>query len=134
MDYKLELVVVPVADQDRARAFYVDQAGFDLLVDHQVNEHFRVLQVTPPGSACSIVLMHNPEAAGTVQGLHLVVADILAAQEDLGGRGVPLGGLHHYGETGQQPGPHPERQSYASFLPFSDPDGNGWLVQERAGG
>jgi len=75
MDWKLELIVVPVTDVDRAKAFYMDQAGFGLDVDHRAGEDFRVVQLTPPGSACSIALMRNPERAGAVQGLHQVVPD-----------------------------------------------------------
>jgi predicted enzyme related to lactoylglutathione lyase len=82
VDWKLELVVVPVADVDRAKAFYIEQAGFNLDVDHRAGD-FRVVQLTPPGSACSIALMKNSEAAGSVHGLHLVVADIDAARAEL---------------------------------------------------
>ena len=128
MDMKLELVVVPVSDQDRAMDFYVD-AGFALDVDHQ-SGGFRVIQVTPPGSACSIVLMKNPDAAGTVQGLHLVVSDIDAARSELVGRGVAASELFHFAEGGPVPGPEPERADYGTFFSFGDPDGNGWLVQE----
>ena len=129
MDWKLELVVVPVADVDRAKTFYMEQAGFTLDVDHQAGD-FRVVQVTPPGSACSIVTMRNPEAAGSVQGLHLIVADIDAARAELVGRGVDVSEPFHFGEGGQVPGHDPQRADYGSFLSFSDPDGNGWLVQE----
>lgn len=129
MDWKLELVVVPVADQDRAKAFYLDQVGFDLHVDHRAGD-FRVVQLTPPGSACSIALMHNPEAAGSAQGLHLVVPDIEAARAALTGRGVAVGDLIHFVEGRETPGPDPERSDYNSFFTFSDPDGTGWLVQE----
>ncbi len=130
MDYSLELVVVPVADQDRAKAFYVDQAGFSLLVDHRAGADFRVIQVTPPGSACSIALMRNAEAAGSVQGMHLVVGDVEAARAELTGRGVEVSEPYHFGANGQQSGPDPDRRSYNTFVSFSDPDGNGWLVQE----
>ena len=88
MDWKLELVVVPVSDVDRAKDFYTEQAGFTLDVDHRAGEDFRVVQVTPPGSACSITIMKNPDAAGSLQGLHLVVSDIEAARAELIGRGV----------------------------------------------
>ncbi|HEY7948675.1 MAG TPA: VOC family protein, partial [Acidimicrobiales bacterium] len=83
MDWKLQLVVVPVADVDRAKAFYVETLPFDLIVDHRAGEDFRVVQVNPPGSECAIALMKNPEAAGSVQGLHLVVSDADAARADL---------------------------------------------------
>jgi len=130
MDYKLELVVVPVADQDRAKAFYLEQAGFSLLVDHSAGPDFRVIQVTPTGSACSIVLMCNPDAAGSVQGLHLVVSDVDVARQELTGRGVDVSEPYHFGPNGQQSGPDPERRNYNTFASFSDPDGNGWLLQE----
>jgi predicted enzyme related to lactoylglutathione lyase len=130
MDFKLELVVVPVEDLDRAKAFYLEQAGFRLLVDHRAGEDFRVVQVVPPGSACAIALMRNPGAAGSVQGLHLVVEDIDAARAELAGRGTPVSDIFHYGAGGQMPGPDPERQSYNSFCTFQDPDGTGWMLQE----
>ena len=133
MDWKLELVIVPVADQDRAKAFYVDQLGWNLIVDHQPNENFRVLQVNPPGSACAIAVMKNPEAAGSVQGLHLVVDNIEAAVADLSGRGVEVGGLVHFEDGSQVNGPDPERRDYNTFMTFADPDGNGWMVQEVRG-
>ncbi len=129
MDWKLAQIVVPVADVDRAKAFYVEQAGFGLDVDHQAGD-FRVVQLTPPGSGCSIALMRNPEAAGSLQGLHLVVRDIDAARAELTGRGVEAGEVFHYDAGGQVPGPDPNRGDYASFLSFQDPDGTGWLVQE----
>ncbi|MCU1693697.1 MAG: Glyoxalase/bleomycin resistance protein/dioxygenase [Frankiales bacterium] len=126
---KLELVVVPVSDVDRAKAFYADACGWHVDVDHSAGEDFRVVQLSPPGSSCAIALMRN-DAAGSVSGLHLVVEDLAAAREELLGRGVPVQEPHHFGATGQAPGLHPERASYASFAPFSDPDGNGWLLQE----
>ena len=129
MDWKLELVVVPVSDVDRAKAFYAEQVGFVVDVDHRAGEDFRVVQLTPPGSACSITLMRN-EAAGSLQGLHLVVRDIRAARTELVGRGVQVSEPFHFGATGQTPGLHPERSDYGTFLSFEDPDGNGWLVQE----
>jgi predicted enzyme related to lactoylglutathione lyase len=130
MDWALELVVVPVADMDRAKTFYMEQAGFELLVDHRAGENFRVMQLTPRGSSCAIALMKNGEATGTVQGLHLVVSDIDAARTELLGRGADASEIFHFEEGGQTAGPDPERRDYNSFLSFSDPDGNGWLVQE----
>lgn len=132
MDYKLELVVLPVADVDRAKEFYVVQMGFHLDVDHQAGEEFRVVQLTPPGSACSITIGKGitKSEPGAVQGLHLVVADIEAARAELAGRGVPVGEVFHFGPGGRTPGPDPQRRDYNSFLAFEDPDGNGWLVQE----
>lgn len=129
MDWKLELVVLPSADLDRAKAFYTDNAGFGLDVDHRDGD-FRVVQLTPPGSACSVTLMANVEAAGSVHGLHLVVNDIEAAHAELTGRGAAPSEMFHYESGRQEPGPHPERSDYNSFFSFSDPDGNGWLVQE----
>jgi catechol 2,3-dioxygenase-like lactoylglutathione lyase family enzyme len=135
MDWKLELVVIPVSDIDRAKDFYIDQAGFGLDVDHSAGEDFRVVQLTPPGSACSITLMRNAEVPGSVRGLHLVVPDIEAAHDELARRGVDVSEVFHF-EAGQQlPGPDPARGDYNSFLSFSDPDGTGWMVQEvRRGG
>jgi catechol 2,3-dioxygenase-like lactoylglutathione lyase family enzyme len=132
VDWKLELVLVPVSDVDRARAFYVDKVGFNLDVDHRAGEEFRVVQMTPPGSACSISIGTGitDAAPGSTRGLHLVVADIEAARGQLVERGVEVGDTFHY-ESGQRmPGPDPERRDYGSFLSFSDPDGNSWVVQE----
>jgi predicted enzyme related to lactoylglutathione lyase len=130
MDFRLELVVVPVSDVDHAKAFYIEQAGFTLDVDHRAGEEFRVVQLTPPGSACSITLTRNPTAAGSVHGLHLVVSDIDAARVELAARGTPVSEIFHFEAGTQVPGPDPERHNYNSFLAFSDPDGNSWLVQE----
>ena len=130
MDLKLELVIVPVSDVDRAKAFYVDRVGFGCDVDHRAGEDFRIVQLTPPGSACSVTLMCNPDAAGSVQGLHLVVTDLEAARAELVGRGVEVSEPFHFGEAGQQPGLHPERVDHGSFAQFTDPDGTGWLLQE----
>ena len=133
MDYKLELVLVPVKDVDRAKAFYVEQAGFQLDVDHRAGENFRVVQMTPPGSGCSIsVGVGITDAApGSMKGLHLVVADIVAARAELAGRGVNVSAIRHLGDAGWAPGPHPRRMDYSSFADFSDPDGNTWVLQER---
>jgi catechol 2,3-dioxygenase-like lactoylglutathione lyase family enzyme len=130
MDWKLELIVVPATDVDRAKAFYVEQAGFELLVDHRAGEDFRVVQLNPRGSACSIALMKQPDRAGAVQGLHLIVPDIDAGRDELLGRGIEVSDVFHFGEAGQTAGHDPQRRSYNSFVSFSDPDGNGWLVQE----
>jgi catechol 2,3-dioxygenase-like lactoylglutathione lyase family enzyme len=132
VEYTLELIVLPVSDVDRAKEFYTDQAGFAVDNDVSQGEDFRVVQLTPPGSACSIALMRNPDAAGTVQGLHLVVADIDAARAELTTRGVGISEPFHFAEHGQTPGPHPERADYGTFCSFADPDGNSWLVQEVA--
>jgi predicted enzyme related to lactoylglutathione lyase len=135
VDWKLEVVVLPVSDVDRAKAFYTAQAGFALDVDFSAGPDFRVVQLTPSGSACSVTLMKNGEAAGSVQGLHLVVPDIEAASEELVGRGVSVTEVFHFEDGVQATGPDPQRSDYGSFFSFSDPDGNGWLVQEarRAG-
>ena len=132
MEYKLELVVLPVSDVDRAKAFYADKLGFNVDVDHKAGDTFRVVQLTPPGSACSITIGIGVTqvAPGTYQGLHLVVNDIEAARADLVGRGVDVSEPFHFGAEGQTPGLHPERSDYGTYLSFSDPDGNGWLVQE----
>ena len=130
MDWKLELVVVPVSDIDRAKEFYAERAGFRVDVDHSAGEDFRIVQLTPSGSACSITLMREPDAAGSLHGLHLVVSDIEAARDELARRGVEIGDFFHFGATGQTPGLHPERADYGTFLSFSDPDGNAWMVQE----
>jgi len=133
VDWKLELVVVPVSDVDRAKAFYADQVGFNVDVDHRAGEDFRIVQMTPPGSACSITLMRNVESAGTLQGLHLIVTDIDAARAELIERGGEPSEIFRFDEGGQAPGPDPQRSDYGSFLSFSDPDGNAWLVQEVKG-
>jgi predicted enzyme related to lactoylglutathione lyase len=118
MDYKLELIPVPVSDVDRAKAFYTEQAGFNADHDHQVNEDLRFIQLTPPGSACSITIgtgLMDTEP-GSVQGLQLVVADIEAAHAELSGRGVDVGEIQDF--------------PWGRFVFFKDPDGNGWAVQQ----
>jgi catechol 2,3-dioxygenase-like lactoylglutathione lyase family enzyme len=130
VDWKLELVVVPVSDMDRAKAFYLEMAGFDLIVDHSAGDDFRVIQLNPRGSACAIALMKNAQAAGSVQGLHLIVQDIDAARAELVGRGMDASEIFHFESGNQVSGPDPQRSDYNSFLNFSDPDGNGWMVQE----
>ena len=129
VDWKLELIVVPVADVDRAKSFYSEKAGFNVDVDHRAGD-FRVVQLTPRGSACSIALMRNPEGAGSLKGLQVVVDDIEAARDELAGRGVEVSEPFHFEAGQQKPGPDPQRASYNSFLAFSDPDGNSWMVQE----
>lgn len=132
MDWKLELVLVPVTDVDRAKAFYVDRAGFRLDVDHRAGDAFRVVQMTPPGSACSISIGKGITDAppGCIRGLHLVVTDIEAARAELRERGVEVSDVFHFADGRQQPGPEPARSDYNSFMTFSDPDGNTWMVQE----
>jgi catechol 2,3-dioxygenase-like lactoylglutathione lyase family enzyme len=128
MDWKIEQIVIPVADVDRAKDFYA-RIGFNCDVDHQAGD-FRVVQLTPPGSNCSIALMKNEESAGTLQGLHLVVRDLDAAHLALRAAGVDGGDVFHFDAGSQTDGPDPQRADYGSFLSFSDPDGNGWLIQE----
>ena len=134
MDYKLELVLIPVSDVDRAKEFYVETCGFTLDVDHDVNERFRVVQITPPGSACSITIGRGltDAAPGSYRGTHLVVADIEAARAELVGRGVEVGEIRHFdsGSGAWESGPDPARSDYNSFADFSDPDGNTWVLQE----
>ncbi|HEX3795083.1 MAG TPA: VOC family protein [Acidimicrobiales bacterium] len=130
MDWKLEVVVLPVADIDRAKAFYVDQVGFDVQVDYSAGEDFRVVHLIPRGSAVAVALMRNEAAAGSVSGLHLVVNNIDTAWQELTERGAGPDEIHHYVEGAPAPGADPNRADYGSFLSFSDPDGNQWLVQE----
>jgi catechol 2,3-dioxygenase-like lactoylglutathione lyase family enzyme len=132
VDFKLELVVVPVSDVDRAKEFYVEKLGFAVDVDHRAGDAFRVVQLTPPGSTCSITIGTGVSqvAPGTYQGLHLVVTDIEAARAWLIERGAEPSEPFHFGPEGQVAGLHPGRKDYETFLALSDPDGNGWLVQE----
>jgi catechol 2,3-dioxygenase-like lactoylglutathione lyase family enzyme len=135
MNGKIELIVLPVDDVDRAKAFYVDTCGFDLLVDHAPNEQFRVVQCHPKGSACSIAFgtgMQETTPPGSVRGLHIVVEDIVAARDELVASGVDVRPIIHFNRDGTSgEGAHPEREDYSSFAAFDDPDGNGWLLQER---
>jgi predicted enzyme related to lactoylglutathione lyase len=118
MDWKLELVSVPVSDVDRAKAFYAERVGFHLDHDHRVSDELRFVQLTPPGSGCSIAIGTgiSTKAPGSVAGLQLVVADIEAARAELVGRGVEISEVADY--------------PWGRFVFFSDPDGNGWAVQE----
>jgi predicted enzyme related to lactoylglutathione lyase len=121
MDFKLELVAVPVSDVDRAKAFYTDQAGFNADHDHTVSEELRFIQLTPPGSACSIAIGKGvtDAAPGSVSGLQLVVSDIEQAREELVGRGVDASPVQDF--------------PWGRFVFFSDPDGNRWSVQAIQG-
>jgi len=139
VDMKLEVVVIPVSDVDRAKSFY-GSLGWRLDADFVTGDDFRVVQFTPRGSGSSIIFGTNVTSAqpGSAQGLHLIVSDIGAAREELVGRGVEMsevfhdigGVFHHAGADGRVSGPDPNRRSYGSFASFSDPDGNGWLFQE----
>jgi catechol 2,3-dioxygenase-like lactoylglutathione lyase family enzyme len=140
MDLKLEVVIVPVTDVDRAKAFYVERLGFRLDADFPIEDGYRIVQVTPPGSECSVILGDGLSSAapGTYQGLHLIVTDIVAARSELAARGVEVsepfqdvtGAFHRPGTAKRVPGLHPERLSYGSFASFEDPDGNQWFLQE----
>ncbi|MDQ3121183.1 MAG: glyoxalase superfamily protein [Actinomycetota bacterium] len=132
MDLKLELVLIPVSDVDRAKAFYVETVGFNLDVDHEPSDEFRVVQMTPPGSACSITIGKGITDAtpGSVRGTHLIVSDIEAVRAELVERGVEVSEVRHMTEDGWKPGPDPEHLDYSSFADFSDPDGNSWVLQE----
>ena len=136
---RLEVVVVPVEDVDRAKEFY-GLLGWRLDADIEPGPGRRVVQFTPPGSGCSIIFGEGVTSArpGSFEGLHLAVHDIDEARADLIGRGVEVsepfhdggGVFHHVGLRGRISGPNPQRKSYASYVSFSDPDGNGWLLQE----
>jgi catechol 2,3-dioxygenase-like lactoylglutathione lyase family enzyme len=132
LDFKLELVIVPVSDVDRAKVFYAEKLGFSVDVDFRPSEVFRVVQLTPPGSACSITIGTGVSQVtpGTYQGLHLVVTDIEAARNWLVERGVEVSEPYHFGAEGQVAGLNPSRGDYETFLSLNDPDGNGWLIQE----
>jgi len=118
MDWKLELVALPVSDVDRAKAFYAEKVGFHVDHDHRVSEGLRFVQLTPPGSACSIALGEGitDAAPGSVHGMQIVVADIHAAHADLAGRGVEVSEVQDF--------------PWGRFVFFADPDGNGWALQE----
>jgi catechol 2,3-dioxygenase-like lactoylglutathione lyase family enzyme len=144
VDMKLEVVVIPVSDVDRAKAFY-GSLGWRLDADYAAGDDFRVIQFTPPGSGCSVIFGKNVTAAapGSAQGLYLIVSDIEAARDELLGRGVKVSEVFHdaggvyagpddpylFGRL-RVSGPDPEHRSYRSFASFGDPDGNGWLFQE----
>jgi len=132
MEYKLELVLVPVTDVDRAKSFYLEQAGFALLIDTPVGEEMRIVQVTPPGSACSVGFGTGITTAppGSARGLHLVVPDIVAARDLMLRRGVKVSKVRHLRSGTWVTGPDPQRQDYMSFADSADPDGNVWVLQE----
>jgi len=143
LDMKFEIVVIPVSDVDRAKAFYAN-LGWRLDADFASGDDYRVIQFTPPGSGCSVIFGKNVTAAkpGSAQGLYLVVSEIKAARKELLGCGVKVSDVFHAGDTFTGPdepylfgsrrilGEDPEHRSYRSFASFSDPDGNGWLLQE----
>jgi catechol 2,3-dioxygenase-like lactoylglutathione lyase family enzyme len=132
MNWTIEVVLIPVTDVDRAKAFYSEKLGFNVDVDHKASEAFRVVQLTPPGSGCSISLGIGITDAepGSVRGIHLVVPDIEQAHAQLTDRGVDVSPIQHF-EGGQiVPGPDPERRDFGSYVFLSDPDGNTWAIQE----
>ena len=138
MDYQIQVVTVPVTDVDQAAAFYTHQAGFALDVDYHPADGFRVVQLTPPGSACSVQIGIGltDAAPGSARETYLAVTDIEVAWQDLTDRGVKVGAIRHKSPAddwkgGWQPGTDPERRDYASFADFADPDGNTWTLQER---
>ena len=132
MDLKLELVVIPVSDVDRAKTFYSEKVGFSEDVDTRVSDKMRVVQLTPPGSACSIGIGTGitDAAPGSVRGLHLVVSDIEATRAELVERGMDVSEIRHFESGTWVPGPDPQRRDYSSYADFSDPDGNTWVLQE----
>ncbi|GAA2440220.1 VOC family protein [Actinomadura vinacea] len=132
MDWTLEVVPVPVTDVDRAKRFYSEQVGFAVDHDTSAGEGFRIVQLTPPGSGCSIVIgsVVGMEP-GTLRGLQLVVSDIEAARDQLLERGVDAGKVQHYEADGMVDGPG---GGWNNFVHFSDPDGNGWVLQQRPAG
>src|SRR5215475_5666264 len=144
VDMKFEIVVIPVSDVDRAKEFYGGKLGWRLDADYDNGTDFRVIQFTPPGSGCSVIFGKNVTGAtpGSAQGLYLIVSDIAAAREEMLGHGVKISEVFHdaggkyagpdepylFGRL-RVSGPDPEHRSYRSFASFSDPDGNGWLLQ-----
>jgi catechol 2,3-dioxygenase-like lactoylglutathione lyase family enzyme len=138
MKFSVEVITVPVRDVDRALRFYVDQVGFALDVDYSPNGAFRVVQLTPPGSGCSIQIGKGitDAPAGSLRNAYLVVTDLEAARRRLLERGVQVSDIRHKTpiaawDGGFAPGLDPAHGDYASFADFSDPDGNGWVLQER---
>ncbi|MFD9358744.1 VOC family protein [Streptomyces sp. NPDC060031] len=135
MNWTLEVIPVPVTDLNRAKEFYADKAGFKVDVDDEVAPGMRVIQLTPPGSRCSIAMLEGMPAApgtkvmapGALQGLQLCVTDIEAAHRELVDRGVDVSPIRHVGATGWEDG---KGETWNSFMSFEDPDGNGWVVQE----
>ena len=145
MNLKLEAIVIPVSDVDRAKKFYQEALGFRVDVDHRAAVYeqalgfrhrseasYRIVQLTPPGSECSIQIGTGITRVkpGTYQGMYLISSDIAATRAELVDRGVDVSEPFHFGSEGQTPGLDPGRADYNSFVSFSDPDGNGWLIQE----
>ncbi len=135
IDHRLELVVLPVADPDRSKRFYRDVMGWHVDVDHAPGPEFRIVQVTPPGSTCSVSfgigLADGLPEPGSYRGLHLVVTDVVTARDQLVGRGADVSPVRHHDGTGWADGPHPDRADFATYADLADPDGNTWVLQER---
>lgn len=129
MDWKIEVVVVPVTDVDRAKQFYAEQLGFNVDVDDSPSEGYRIVQLTPPGSACSITIGKglSEAAPGSLKGVQMCVGDIEAARAQLVERGVEVSPIRHFGPDGWADG---KGDRWNAFLFFDDPDGNSWAVQE----
>jgi catechol 2,3-dioxygenase-like lactoylglutathione lyase family enzyme len=133
MNWTLEVVVVPVSDVDRAKSFYSDKLGFKLEVDRQMSETFRIVQLTPPGSGCSIAFgigLGADMAPGSLKGLQLVVNDVRAAHKELVERGVQVSELTMFDSGAPRPARDDDDLNYAGFVFFDDPDGNSWAVQQ----
>jgi catechol 2,3-dioxygenase-like lactoylglutathione lyase family enzyme len=135
MDLRLEVVVVPVSDVDRAKAFYSEKVGFNVDVDHGTDETFRVVQMTPPGSACSITMVRGPGTPdmkpGSLQGLQITTSDLRAVHAELKERGVEISEIQTYDQQGGGFKPvEGELETFNAFAFFSDPDGNGWAIQQ----
>jgi len=143
MNFKLEVIQIPVSNIDRAKKFYQEKLGFRLDADFDLAGYekllgfkppfppdFRVVQLTPPGSACSIQFGRSTAKPGSAEGMYLVTEDLEAACAELAGRGVEVTQPYHLSQKGITPGVHPEHQSYGSFANFKDPDGNNWTIQE----
>ena len=135
MDYKLELIAVPVSDVDRAKSFYADKLGWGADHDHKVSDDVRFVQVTPPGSACSIAFGKgvSPSEPGSLQGLQVVVDDVEAAHADLSGRGVEVGDVQVMDSGAPRAARDGDALDFVGFLFFKDPDGNGWGIQQMPG-
>jgi catechol 2,3-dioxygenase-like lactoylglutathione lyase family enzyme len=132
VDWKLEVVTIPVSDMDRARAFYSEQIGFNVDIDQQVSEDLRFLQLTPPGSACSIHLQPGVQQLkpGSLEGLFLVVSDVKAARDELVARGVDVGEILVFDSGEYRPAREGESLDLVGVVFFNDPDGNRWMVQQ----
>jgi catechol 2,3-dioxygenase-like lactoylglutathione lyase family enzyme len=135
VDMRLEVVVVPVSDVDRSKAFYSEKVGFNVDVDHQPNDHFRVVQLTPPGSACSISMVKGPGALdmkpGSLQGLQITTSDLRGVRAELVERGLDISEIQAFDQqAGEFRVVQGELEVFNAFAFFKDPDGNGWAIQQ----